>query len=46
MGLTSVMERMMRTKVDEMNANRIRLAIKKHARELDRLILMLKKYEK
>jgi hypothetical protein len=40
------MERKMKTNVKEMNEKRIKLAIRKHARELDRLILMLKKYEK
>jgi hypothetical protein len=46
MALTSVMERMMKTKVYDITERRIRLAIQKHVKELNRLILMLKIYEK
>ena len=35
-----------KSKIDEMNERRIRLAIQKHVQELNRLVLILKKYEK
>ena len=36
----------MKSKIDEMNERRIKLAIQKHVQELNRLVLMLKNYEK